>query len=140
MIAPKLTSFKWKTQSEVSGLAQVFVHILDFPESNLWIWIGDASANLSNLSLALQYNNKNKNAGPQNKKTTPIATTILNPTTSDEASNKSKIVAQRLSKLLGGRPVYLSYSIPDMGLAEDLLGLSELEVQLFQLLKKQSSK
>ena len=67
MIAPKLTSFKWKTQSEVSGLAQVFVHILDFPESNLWIWIGDASANLSNLSLALQYNNKNKNVGPQNK-------------------------------------------------------------------------
>ena len=66
MIAPKLTSFKWKTQSEVSGLAQVFVHILDFPESNLWIWIGDASANLSNLSLALQYN-KNKDAGPQNK-------------------------------------------------------------------------
>ena len=67
MIAPKLTSFKWKTQSEVSGLAQVFVHILDFPESNLWIWIGDASANLSNLSLALQYNNKNKNVEPQNK-------------------------------------------------------------------------
>ena len=77
---------------------------------------------------------------PQNQKTTPIATTILNPTTSDEASNKSKIVAQRLSKLLGGRPVYLSYSIPDMGLAEDLLGLSELEVQLFQLLKRQSLK
>ena len=80
------------------------------------------------------------NYSSQNQKTTPIATTILNPTTSDEASNKSKIVAQRLSKLLGGRPVYLSYSIPDMGLAEDLLGLSELEVQLFQLLKKQSSK
>ena len=49
------------------------------------------------------------------------------------------MVAQKLSKFLGGRPVYLSYSIPDMGLAEDLLGLSELEIQLFQLLKKQSS-
>ena len=64
----------------------------------------------------------------------------MNPTTSDEASNKSKMVAQKLSKFLGGRPVYLSYSIPDMGLAEDLLGLSELEIQLFQLLKKQSLK
>ena len=75
----------------------------------------------------------------QTQKTAPTATTILNPTTSDEASNKSKILAQRLSKFLNGRPVYLSYSIPDMGLAEDLLGLSELEVQLFQLLKKQSA-
>merc|ERR1719500_2234371 len=86
------------------------------------------------MSLALQYN---KNGG--NQKCAPTATTILNPTTSDEASNKSKILAKRLSKFLGGRPVYLSYSIPDMGLAEDLLGLSELEVQLFQLLRKQST-
>ena len=112
---------------------------MDFPDSNLWIWIGDSSASLSNMSLALQYTKKDKN-GPTNQKSIPaVATTILNPTTSDEASNKSQIMAQRLSKFLGGRPVYLSYSIPDMGLVEDLLGLSQLEVQLFQLLKKQSS-
>ena len=59
--------------AEVSGLAQVFVHILDFPESNLWIWIGDASANLSNLSLALHYN-KNKNGPAQNQKNGPSQT------------------------------------------------------------------
>ena len=59
--------------AEVSGLAQVFVHILDFPESNLWIWIGDASANLSNLSLALHYN-KTKNGPPQNQKNGPSQT------------------------------------------------------------------
>jgi hypothetical protein len=33
-----------------------------------------------------------------------------------------------------------SFSNSVMGLAEDLLGLSELEIQLFKLLKKQSSK
>ena len=114
---------------------------MDFPDSNLWIWIGDSSASLSNMSLALQYTKKGDKNGPTSnqKSIPPVATTILNPTTSDEASNKSQIMAQRLSKFLGGRPVYLSYSIPDMGLVEDLLGLSQLEVQLFQLLKKQSS-
>ncbi len=38
--------------------------------------------------------NKNKNSGTQNQETTSIAATILNPTNSDEASNKFKIVAQ----------------------------------------------
>ena len=37
---------------------------------------------------------KRKNAGTQNRETTSIAATILNPTNSDEASIKFKIVAQ----------------------------------------------
>jgi len=71
---------------------------------------------------------KRKNAGTQNQETTPIAATILNPTNSDEASNKFKIEAQRSSKFPGGHPVYFSSSIPDKGLAEELLGLSELAI------------
>ena len=51
---------------------------------------------------------KRKNAGTQNQETTSIAATILNPTNSDEASNKFKIEAQRSSKFPGGLPVYFS--------------------------------
>ena len=33
---------------------KIFVHITDYPGSILWVWIGDSSAELSNLSLALK--------------------------------------------------------------------------------------
>ena len=33
---------------------KIFVHITDYPGSILWIWIGDSSAELSNLSFALK--------------------------------------------------------------------------------------
>ena len=60
----------------------------------------------------------------------------MNPTGSDEATLKSKSLAHRLSKLLGGRPVYLSYSISAMtAVEEDLLCLPDLETKLFQYLK-----
>ena len=61
---------------------------------------------------------------------------VMNPTGSDEATLKSKSLAHRLSKLLGGRPVYLSYSISPMtAMEEDLLCLPDLETKLFQYLK-----
>ena len=61
---------------------------------------------------------------------------VMNPTGSDEATLKSKSLAHRLSKLLGGRPAYLSYSISPMtAMEEDLLCLPDLETKLFQNLK-----
>ena len=60
----------------------------------------------------------------------------MNPTGSDEATLKSKSLAHKLSKMLGGRPVYLSYAVPSMEpIEEDLLCLPDLETKLFQYLK-----
>ena len=37
-----------------SDSPKIFVHMTDYPGSILWIWIGDSSAELSNLSFALK--------------------------------------------------------------------------------------
>ena len=66
---------------------------------------------------------------------------VMNPTGSDEATLKSKSLAHRLSKLLGGRPVYLSYSVsPMIPVEEDLLCMPDLETKLFQHLKSNHNK
>ena len=60
----------------------------------------------------------------------------MNPTGSDESTLKSKSLAHRISKILGGRPVYLTYAIPPMEpIEEDLLCLPDMEAKLFQYLK-----
>ena len=100
---------------------------MDFPGANIWVWIGDSSATLSNLSLGLQHRFNPKET---------MSTTLVNPSGTEDTVSKSRSLSQRLTKLLKGRPVYLSYSITELGLAEDLLNLSDMEAQLFQLLKK----
>lgn len=127
-MTPTILSYKWKTDSNLEGLPTIYVHLLDFgPDNYLWVWIGDQNAKCSNLSLGLSKSDKES-----------ISSTVLNPIASDESSNKSKALAQRLSKMLR-RPVFFSWSLPDMGLTEDMLSLPEMEIELFKLLKGHST-
>lgn len=68
------TTFKWRLKGTISNiifhcavhlmllsdaplddsLSSLFVHILSFPDAQVWIWIGDSSAKLNNMSLALR--------------------------------------------------------------------------------------
>ena len=117
-------SYKWKISQDLKqDLPEIFVHILDFPQGNLFVWIGNSEGQLSNLAMGLK---RQKQA---------LSTAILNPMAVDEASNKSKILSQRLSELLGGRQVLLSYSVPDLGPLEDLLDLQGFEIELCKVIK-----
>ena len=60
---------------------------------------------------------------------------VVNPSGNEDAVSKSRTLSQRLTKLLNGRPVCLSYSLSESGLVKDLLNLPDMEAQLFQLLK-----
>ena len=52
---PVVSSFGWKLQGDNElEPSKIFVHITDYPGSVLWIWIGDSSATMPNLSLALK--------------------------------------------------------------------------------------
>lgn len=130
---PIQRSYKWippSTEDSNLNLSKVFVHTMDFPDSSLWIWIGESSGDLSNLSLAMNCN----------KKRTEIVSTSILQSQSDELVSKSKLLASRLSKLLHGRPVFFSYSMSESGICNDLLGLPDLEIELFKLLKSSSIK
>ena len=41
-------------------LPELFVQILSYPNSVLWVWIGDHQGNMNNLSLALKSHNVEK--------------------------------------------------------------------------------
>ena len=85
---------------------KIFVHITDYPGSILWIWIGDSSAELSNLSFALKSRiGASSNLQNQVNSTTgnfytwkntyailrPFDFSVMNPTGSDEETLKSKL-------------------------------------------------
>ena len=116
----------------LQGLPQVYVQVLDFPGANLWVWIGDEEGSSSNLSLALNYS---KSTDSKSGQKAGVATPILNAISNDESVVKSKMLSQKLSNMMRGRPVLLSYNLPDLGPAEDLLNLPDFEIQLFKLLK-----
>ena len=72
---------------ETGGLANlpdVFVQIISFPKSVLWIWIGDSKADLANLSLAIKSHNVEK------PKLNDIHTTTGKLATDDSIFNVSK--------------------------------------------------
>ena len=108
-----------------------YVQIISFPQSHVvWIWIGNGSVFQQNLAVALI------NSHHSYKSNTPsrvISSNILssaNPT--DEAAVHTKGLAERISKKLGGKPVYLSCNLSS---ADD--GLSNiLEKQIMSLIKK----
>lgn len=127
-------SYKWtppaSSMTSSLTLTKIYVHTMDFPDSSLWIWIGESSGELSNLSLAMNCN----------KKKPDIIATPLIQSQSDELVSKSKLLASRLSKLLHGRPVFFSFSLSEASVANDLLALPDLEIELFQMLKGSSIK
>jgi len=132
MSTPTVLNYAWQVEGELQGLPKIHVQVIDFPSGALWVWIGDSNAQMSNLSLSLNRNfAKTKNSGT-------VSTSILSPNSSDENDTKSKVLAQKLSNLLKGRPVFLSYAIPELGYAEDLLSLPDMEIQLFKMLKSHS--
>ena len=64
-----------------------------------------------------------------------FASTVLNPADQDEWSEKGKKLAQRFSKNLRGKPVYLSCSINGDPAMCDLI-LQEVEQKLLEFQKK----
>ena len=103
-----------------------YVQIISFPGSHLWIWIGDQLGAQQNLSLAM---------GPLDatKKCQIISTQVLNSANPDEASLHGKSLSERISKKLGGKPVYLSCFLNSASTDNELL--NNLEKQIIHLVK-----
>ena len=49
-----LTFYQLSESEGIADLPDVYVQTLSFPNSVLWVWIGDQKADLANLSLAMK--------------------------------------------------------------------------------------
>ena len=103
-----------------------FVQVISFPKSHIWIWIGDQSGAQKNLSIAMAPLQSKNNCNI-------ISSHILNSANPDETSLHSKGLAERISKKLDGKPVYLSCTINTNAL--DNKFLDNLEKQIIRLIK-----
>merc|ERR1712038_1134840 len=108
----------------LSSSAEVFVQIISFPDSHVWIWIGDKKGDQPNLALAM--------GSRLNPTKEILSTNVLNATLTDESSYHTKALGERISKKLKGKPVYISCALPES--AHDTL--QTLEKQIFMAIKK----
>ena len=102
-----------------------YVQVISFPKSHVWIWVGDQSGMQQNLSLAM---------GSRQKENGEIMSShVLNSAKIDETSIHGKGLAERISKKLLGKPVYLSCAISAN--TADNQYLDNLEKQILRLVK-----
>ena len=101
MEGPSISNFVLSPdENAATDESTAYIQVISFPKSHVWIWIGDQSGMQQNLSLAMGSLNKEKSA--------IISSHILNSACVDETSIHSKGLAERISKKLQGKPVYLS--------------------------------
>ena len=110
--------------------SNALVQIISFAKSHVWIWIGDQSGTQQNLSIAM---------APLKSKSSSnvISSHILNSANPDETSVHSKGLAERISKKLDGKPVYLSCTINTNTIDNQFL--DNLEKQIIRLIKTDPS-
>ena len=133
MASPIVSNFYLATGEESTALHEstAFVQIISFPNSHSWIWIGDQSGAQQNLALAL---GPPKCHGGSNV----MSSHILNSSNPDEASIHAKGFAERISKKLGGKPVYLTCNLNNTVddqvqniLEKQILGLIKTDPHVF---------
>ena len=132
MASPIVSNFYLATGEESTALHEstAFVQIISFPNSHSWIWIGDQSGAQQNLALAL---------GPQKCRggSNVMSSHVLNSPNPDEASIHAKGFAERISKKLGGKPVYLTCNLGPVddqvqnNLEKQILGLIKTDPHVF---------
>jgi len=127
MTTPVVSNFLFEEDDGgLMGAKTCYVQTISFPGSHLWIWIGDKSAGAPNLSLAMGSRN-----GPANQ---VLSTNVMNATRTDELSSQCRSLGEKISKKLGGKPVYLSCSLPEevtMAMEKDLFRTIKLHPERF---------
>ena len=116
--------------SATTDEAPAYVQVICFPTSHVWIWIGDQSGVQQNLAIAMAPHQLKNNCNV-------ISSHILNSANPDETSIHSKGIAERISKKLDGKPVYLSCTMNRN--AVDNQFLDNLEKQIIRLIKTDPS-
>ena len=126
MEGPIISNFVLSSdENSVTDDSSSFVQVISFPKSHVWIWVGDQSGMQQNLSLAM---------GSRRKENVEIISShILNSASVDESATHSKGLAERISKKLSGKPVYLSCALSANGI--DNQYLDNLEKQIMCLVK-----
>jgi len=112
--------------STATDECNAFVQVISFPKSHIWIWIGDQAGAQKNLSIAMAPLQSKNNCNI-------ISSHILNSANPDETSVHSKGLAERISKKLDGKPVYLSCNFNTNALDNQFL--DNLEKQIIRLIK-----
>ena len=126
MEGPNISNFILSPdENAVAEESSAYVQVISFPKSHVWIWVGDQSGMQQNLSLAMGSLHK-ENKGI-------ISSHILNSACVDEMSVHSKGLAERISKKLQGKPVYLSCTINTN--TADNQYLDNLEKQIMRQIK-----
>ena len=126
MEGPSISNFVLSPdENAATDESTAYIQVISFPKSHVWIWIGDQSGMQQNLSLAMGSLNKEKSA--------IISSHILNSACVDETSIHSKGLAERISKKLQGKPVYLSCTMNTN--TADNQYLDNLEKQIMRQIK-----
>ena len=125
MEEPIISNFILSANENSSADDSSYVQVISFPKSHVWIWVGDQSGMQQNLALAMgQKRQENDEI---------ISSHILNSACVDETSTHSKGLAERISKKLSGKPVYLSCAISANTI--DNQYLDNLEKQIMRLVQ-----
>jgi len=125
---PVISNFMYSEDDGLGGgltsPSEAYVQVISFPDSHLWLWIGDKTGVQSNLALAM--------GSRLNPTKEMLSTNVINATSTDDASNHIKSLGERISKRLKGKPVYISCALPDSADGN----LQVIEKQIFRAIKK----
>ena len=128
MSSPIVSNLVFSLDGRASALDEstAFLQIISFPKSHVWIWIGNRDGAQHNLSLAMGPRQSNQ-AGIEKV----ISSYVLNSANPDEASVHGKGLAERISKKLGGKPVYLSCNFSTHSIDDQFLNILEKQVMVY---------